>query len=175
MRYVVLFIALVGVSTTPFAAAGQQVPRAPLDILLENREALALTPAQVARLDSIKSELEARNKPLIDRVLALRAEAQREQRAINRAAGRRGQALRQNPMQTPAQPNVARLEEIRSEGQALVQQIAANNRAAMTQQVNPLLTQRQKQLLRQLRPAGQGPARARGAAGAPRPPAALGG
>jgi hypothetical protein len=172
MRYAVLLIALIGVGMAPFAASGQQKPRAPLDILLEYRGELALTAAQVARLDSIKAGLEAKNKPLIDRVLTLRAEAQREQRAVNRAAGRRGQALRQNPMQTPAQPNVARLEQLRSEIQSLVKQTNANNAAAMREQVRPMLTQRQRQRLNQLIQAEQ---QKRPAGGAPPPPAALGG
>jgi hypothetical protein len=177
MRYAVLFIAMIGVGTTPFAASGQQKPRAPLDILLEYRAELALTAVQVARLDSIKAGLEAKNKPLIDRVLTLRAEAQREQRALNRAAGRRGQALRTDPMQTPAQPNTARLEQLRSEIQTLVKETNANNTAAMREQVRPMLTQRQRQRLNQLIQAEQQkrPAGAQAPAGAPRPPAALGG
>jgi hypothetical protein len=183
MRYPVLVIALIG-ALTPFAAGGQQAAPPPLDILLTNREALALTPAQVARLDSIKAGLRARNEPLISRVLELRAELRREQRAVNRAAGgRQGQAIRQSPMQGQAQPRVARIEQIRGEIQSLMREIDGNNRAAMQQQVNPTLTPRQKQRLQQMlrelipprRPPGQGASGAQGGAAGTLPPPALGG
>jgi chromosome segregation ATPase len=176
MRYAVLGMALIGLM--PFAARAQQVAPPPLDIVLENRQTLLLTARQIARLDSLRTDLKARNEPLIADVLELRAQFQREQRAANRAAGRQqGAALRTTPGQVQAQPQVARLEQIRVTTQSLVQQIQANNRAAM-QQANQMLTAPQRRRLRDLveaRRPSEGPMGAPGRAGQPRPPANLGG
>jgi hypothetical protein len=163
----------------PDAAMAQQASPQPLEILLENRQALGLTPPQVTQIENLRTGLTQRNEPLIARFVELRAQWQREQRALRRQGGRQGQALQQQLpplLGTGAQPTPG-LEAIRLSAQTLRTQIDENNRSAM-QEVNRLLDRRQKARLRELvqarRPGGPGGAGGGAGAARLRPPAVLG-
>jgi hypothetical protein len=145
---------LTGLAAAPAAPLrAQQVAPAPLEILLESREALGLTAEQVEGLRRLRARLSERNEPLVTRMLELRTRWQGEQRAAGRAAG--GVELGRS----------ASLQGIREAAQPINQQIQANNRAAM-QEVNRLLTGEQRQRLRAIvqarRPPGRGASAARG-------------
>jgi Spy/CpxP family protein refolding chaperone len=114
--------------------ANTQLPQSPLELLLDQREALDLTEAQRAQLDRIRGRLASRNDPLIQQMLTLREQWQQERRA-GRGDGR---------------PRVQqRLQRIRSHAEQIRERIGRNNRAAM-QSVNRLLTPPQRAQLRAL-------------------------
>ncbi|MFP2930834.1 Spy/CpxP family protein refolding chaperone [Pyxidicoccus sp. 3LG] len=57
------------------SGGGEPGPRRPpssLELLLENREALALTPEQVGQVSALRSALEEKNAPLLQKLEALR-------------------------------------------------------------------------------------------------------
>jgi hypothetical protein len=118
----------------------------PLEWLLTERERVGLTPAQVERLQEVHRALARRNDPLLDRMVMLRAEWQRERLAMQRAG------LRD---ETP------RLRQIRSRVEPVFEQIQRNNQAAM-QRVNQLLTPPQRQRLRTMLQQRAGPGGADG-------------
>ncbi|GHG89798.1 hypothetical protein [Comamonas sp. JC664] len=64
-----------GTSSQRGPGGSERGPRRPptsLELLLENREALALTPEQVGRVSELSLALEAQNAPLIQKLEALR-------------------------------------------------------------------------------------------------------
>ena len=171
-----LWLALWGV--LPAVSGAQQASPAPLERLMENRQALLLTEVQVTRLEAIRASLRQRNEPMIASIVELRREFQREQRTLRGRGRQQGQAQQTPPFQNRQVQPTARMEEIRVSTQGLLEQIQANNRAAM-QEVNQLLTRPQRARLRELvqtrRPApGRGASGSAGAGGL-RAPAGLGG
>ena len=113
-------------------AAETQVPQSPLELLLDQGDALNLTEAQRDQLDRIRRRLATRNDPLIQQMLALRQQWQQERGA---AGGDRRPRMQQ------------RLQRIRNSAARLRERIGRNNRAAM-QSVNCLLTPPQRAQLR---------------------------
>jgi hypothetical protein len=132
----VLAAALLAVPAAARAQGGgpEQFRLGPLEWLLEGREALGLTPAQIARLEEVKRRHEARNAPLVDRLMTLRAAWQQERLAMRRAGARE---------------ESQRLQQLRARSEPLFHQIQRNNQTAMTA-VNQLLTGQQRRLLREL-------------------------
>jgi hypothetical protein len=104
----------------------------PLELLLEQRESLALTSEQLSRLEGIRTQLASANEPLVSRMMALRKEWQ-QQRQTTRRGG--------------APQSAARLDRIRSDAEPLRARIRQNNQRAM-QEVNRLLTRDQRARLR---------------------------
>jgi hypothetical protein len=135
-----LLLALcVAACAMPAAAGAQPLPgdplrQRPLELLLEARETLGLTAAQVARLEEVKVRLDARNEPLVERLLVLRAAWQQERMAL-RLAGAAGES--------------ERLAELRQRSQQLLHEIEFGHRAAMMR-VSRLLTPEQRLLLREM-------------------------
>jgi hypothetical protein len=115
--------------TEPLDDAGA---RSPMELLLEHRDRLELTPDQVDRLAAIRTRLAAANDPLVNRMVELRQQWQRERLAAHQA-GRR--------------PNPERMERIRTAAAPLHTRIQQNNRTAM-QAVNRLLAPSQRARLR---------------------------
>lgn len=134
-----LFLALLLALMLPSGALAQAnvlteepLPR-PLEVLLQQREALGLTSDQLVRLDRIEQDLATQNEPLVTRMMTLRTQWQQERRAA-----RGGKP-----------PNVTRIEQIRADAEELRGRIQSNNRAAM-QTVNGMLTPPQRKQLRQI-------------------------
>jgi Spy/CpxP family protein refolding chaperone len=136
-RLGLLILAVLAGLVLPAAAVAQEAglpdePEArPLEVLLQQREALGLTADQLGQLDRIQGRLTADNEPLVSRMMDLRTQWQQERRAA-----RNGRP-----------PDVSRIEQIRSAAQEVRGQLQANNRAAM-RRVNRLLTPAQRQRLR---------------------------
>lgn len=127
--------------------ADEPLPR-PLDVLLEQRAALDLTPDQIGQVDRIQERLAADNEPLVSQMMSLRTQWQQARRAA-----RNGRP-----------PDISRIEQIRSAAQDLQGRIQANNRTAM-QSVNRLLKPAQRKQLRAIvekRRQQQGPGRRAG-------------
>lgn len=128
----------VAAGQTARQTAGQPVPgeaemrATPLERLLEDREVLGLTPAQVERIEEIQSRVAARNAPLVQRLVVLRT-AWHSERAALRQAGRQ---------------HSPRLQQLRMRSEPVLRQIQANNRMAMGA-ANQVLTMEQRQLLRE--------------------------
>lgn len=104
----------------------------PFDLLLAHRAELGLDDAQVGRLLEIRAIVEERNAPLVARLVAMRREI--GPGVAPRAMSRRERAEFRYRLQT-ARP--------------LVEQIRANNRAAM-RAIGDVLTDSQKEALRGL-------------------------
>lgn len=107
--------------------------RGPLAALLRDREALGLTPAQVTQIEAIQQRLLERNRPLVEQLLRLRQSA--------------GDPPRVRPQEmTPEQRQAweRRVEQARP----IMRQIHENNRQAM-QEVGTVLTEQQKQQIRE--------------------------
>jgi hypothetical protein len=138
-RHTPLTLLLALLLAAPAMAAGQgvvpgPVGQSPLEWLLDEREALALTPAQVARLEEIRQRLAARNDPLAERLLVMRTAWQRERMALRRAG---------------AAQESQRLQQLRARSEPILHRIQDNNRTAMTA-VHELLTRQQRLVLREL-------------------------
>jgi hypothetical protein len=103
----------------------------PLELLLEQRESLALSSEQLSRLEGIRSQLASANEPLVSRMMALRKEWQ-QQRQTTPGGGAQ---------------SAARLDRIRSDAEPIRARIRQNNQRAM-QEVNRLLTRDQRARLR---------------------------
>lgn len=103
----------------------------PLERLLEDRDALGLTAAQVARIEAIRTRVEARNAPLVHRLVVLRT-AWHNERAALREAGRQ---------------HSPRLQQLRQRSEPVLRQIQDNNRLAMGA-ASQVLTTEQRQRLR---------------------------
>lgn len=105
----------------------------PLELLLQQRDALGLTADQLEQIDGLRGRLRAENEPLVGRMITLRLQWRQARRA---AAADRPQSS-------------DRLERIRTAAERVRLRIQANNRQAM-QQVRRLLTPAQRTQLRAL-------------------------
>ena len=138
IRAALLALVLMG-SASPLAAQARPpgiAPRAPtqgpFELLLAHRAALGLDEAQVERVLEIRAAVEERNAPLVARLVAMRREI--GPGVAPRAMSRRERAEFRYRLQT-ARP--------------LVEQIRANNRAAM-RAIGDVLTESQRNVLRGL-------------------------
>ena len=118
-------------------AAGQSAglpdePARPLEVLLQQREALGLTPEQIGRIEGIRSELATTNEPFVSRMMTLRAQWQQARRAMRQA---------------DTAEAAARVKRIRTAADQMRARIQRNNRTAMLS-VNRLLTRDQRTQLR---------------------------
>ena len=118
-----------------------EIPASPLQLLLERRDALELTPEQVSDLERIREQLASTNDPLVQRMMNLRSQWQQERRAVRNG---RAQAQAQDKVQDKAP---ARLQRIRVQAERVRARIQQNNREAM-QRVNRMLTPPQRKQLR---------------------------
>lgn len=107
--------------------------RGPIELLLAQRDSLALTPAQVARLQELDAALQEQNAPLVRGMLELRREVQPlvGMHPRDMTAAQRAQFARQAERARP-----------------LMQQLQENNRRAM-ERVSELLTVGQRRRLRE--------------------------
>jgi len=103
-----------------------------MELLLEHGASLGLTPGQLERLAGIRERLATANEPLVNRMLTLRRQWQRQ----------RGPAGQDRGAQ-----RLAQLERIRAAAEPTHERIQRNNRTAM-QAVNRLLTPEQRAHLR---------------------------
>lgn len=138
-------------------ARGQRGPGgSPVQRLIAQRERLALTDAQVQRLQAIDRDLQARNAPLQQQLAGLFP-----QRA-QRAAGTRVQGERrarpdsaQRAERRAARPQLTeqqrqQMQQRRQQAQPLVQQMRQNGEAALTQARSVLTAQQQRQVQQML-------------------------
>ncbi|NJD09045.1 MAG: hypothetical protein FIB01_00920 [Gemmatimonadetes bacterium] len=119
--------------------------RGPIQLLLAQRDSVALTPAQVKQLQQLDSELQQQNAPLVQSMLELRRELQPliGMRPRDMTAAQREQFAKQAARARP-----------------IMQQVQENNRRAM-ERVSTLLTAAQKRWVRDRLQAGRpmGPGR----------------
>jgi len=123
---------------------GAPAPGRMIDWILEHRQELQLTDAQVQRLQQIRQELQQRNAPLL---------AQLRQMVW-------GDSLRRAREDATVRDSVrARRERMREQARPILEQLRANARAAM-EQARQVLTEEQREKLRSLwaqeRPRRQG-------------------
>lgn len=104
----------------------------PLEILLQQRNALGLTPEQLGRIEGIRSDLAATNEPFVQRMMTLRTQWQQARRATRQA---------------DTAEAAARLERLRTAANQVRARIQQNNRTAMLS-VNRVLTRDQRIRLR---------------------------
>jgi Spy/CpxP family protein refolding chaperone len=131
--YLAIVLAL-GVSSPAIGqtAGPPDEPTRPLEVLLQQRESLGLTPEQLGRIEEIRRDLTALNEPLVERMMTLRAQWQQARRAMRRA-------------DTPE--IAARLTRVRTAADQVRARIQRNNRTAMVS-VNRVLTPPQRTQLR---------------------------
>lgn len=110
------------------------LPRSPLEVLVESRDALALSGSQLDELSRIRERLSVTNEPLVTRLMALRDEWQQERRSARKGGQR---------------PDAARIARIRGDAAGTRTRIQQNNREAM-RTVNRLLSPAQRKELRSL-------------------------
>lgn len=154
MRPYILLLAALLLAAPAAAQRGPDGPpprHGPVEILLRNEAELGLTPAQTERLEEIRRAMEERNRPLVARLMEIR----------------QGVHPRR-PAEPPTPAQRAELRRAAREARPLMQQIRANNRAAM-REVGALLTPEQKERVRELvmeraRRRGEGPHRPHGRA-----------
>jgi hypothetical protein len=132
-RVILVWLAALLVALAPDSLPAQQargmLQHSPVDRLIEQREAFALSAEQVARLQVIDRRMEEVNRPLVQRLLELRG----------------GDPVRPEEM-TPEQREAfrARVEQARP----LMQQIRRNNHEAM-REVGTVLNDEQKAKVRE--------------------------
>lgn len=135
-------IVLFSLVLAPMPAFGQSpdtAARGPIAVLLEQRDALALTAEQVTELDAIRQRMEEQNHPLVEQLVQIRERWQRERPADWREL-------------TPEERRAARdrfQRGVRAETRPLMARIRENNRAAMSA-VRAVLTEEQQQSVREL-------------------------
>lgn len=125
-------LAFLSVGVPGVAAAQTAEPVRPLELLLQQRESLALTPDQLTRLEGIRSQLAATNEPLITRMMTLRAQWQRARRATRKTDSPQAAAL---------------VKRIRASADQIRARLQHNNQMAM-QSVNRVLTRDQRAQLK---------------------------
>lgn len=147
-------ILLFSLVLAPMPASGQasgttrdedRPERGPIAILLEQREALALTAEQVTELDAIRQRMEEQNRPVVEQLVQIREKWRRERPANWREL-------------TPKEREAARKRfqgEARAEARPLMATIRGNNREAM-RAVRAVLTEEQQRKVRELVRARQG-------------------
>lgn len=127
-----LCLGVPGVAIAQTEQADESSPR-PLEILLQQRDALGLTADQLHQIDGIRNRLRAENEPLVGRMITLRIQWRQARRAA-----------------AADQPQSAdRLERVRTAAERVRLRIQTHNRQAM-QQVRRLLTPAQRAQLRTL-------------------------
>jgi len=138
LRLGILLMAMLAGVMLPGAASAQSglaaddpLPGSPLELLLQQRDALNLTTDQLAGLGEIRDRLASENEPLVNQMMTLRTEWQQARRAVRN--GRPKAA--------------ARVERIRLAAEQARTRIQQNNRMAM-QRVNRLLRPAQRAQLR---------------------------
>lgn len=132
IRTSIVTLLLVMGTVTLLPGQSRQRDSGPVETLLEMRESLALSAAQVAGLERIDAAMEAQNQPLVRQLSAIRRQI--------RALGPRAE------MSTEQR---ARFEAHLEEARPLMRQIERNNRSAM-KQVGRLLTKEQKDLVEEV-------------------------
>lgn len=166
----------VGDAQTPRGERGHR-GGGPIERVLEQREALELTDAQVTRIEQIRSDLEQKNAPLLAQLEQARAERPQQrsgmrermrQRRDRMTPEQRAQMRERMEQMTPEQREAmrermhsqmaTRLEDMPPEQREAFEQLHTNTQAAM-EQVQTVLTDEQKQKLREMRPAGREGAR----------------
>lgn len=118
----------------PSPEAEQPGRHGPVEMLLRNRERLGLDSLQLARLEEIGRRMEERNRPMVTRLLDMRRQ------------------LRSEFPVPPEEMTPAQREEFHrrlQDARPLMKEIRENNRAAM-REVGELLTQAQKEAVRQM-------------------------
>ncbi|HEX7120661.1 MAG TPA: Spy/CpxP family protein refolding chaperone [Longimicrobiales bacterium] len=135
---------------TPEPVRGEDARRMighdPISRLLAERESLGLTADQVARLEAIRSRLEAENRPHRERLREARAEFRAERRE-------RLDALTPAQRDSLRERRAARRAEVRERMEALrptLRQLRENRRAALAE-ARAVLTDEQRERLRELR------------------------
>lgn len=134
---------------------GAQGGEAPVERIVELRQELGLTDAQVTELQRIQAELRERNAPLRERLSearermhaereAMTEEERREMRERMRARREAGEAGRRGPAGVP--PAMS------AELRPVMEEIRTNTRNAR-EQIRAVLTTEQREKLRELRPA----------------------
>ena len=111
---------------------GEVTRRGPVELLLRNRAELNLSADQVTRLEAIERDMEARNRPLIARLVEIR-------RGI--------QGVPTPPRGTPEHAEVMR--QRMQQARPLLDQIRKNNHDAM-RMVGDVLTSEQKARVKQI-------------------------
>jgi Spy/CpxP family protein refolding chaperone len=133
-RTILLALIMVALSTAPLAAQSGRQGTAnsgdPVELLLNMRWQLHLSSHQVAALREIQQRLEAANRPLVERLIAIQREVKSE---VVHATGGRGEHDRR--------PSEAQLDLARGP----LRKIHENNMAAM-EAVNSLLSAEQKRI-----------------------------
>lgn len=156
MRPTTVLILAALCASAPVPAGAQDVAGAPgprtgaVDFLLQHRDALALGPSQVRRLEEVRDRLGERNRPLVERFVEVRRRWQRERPdGWERLGWRERRAAR-----------VRFQREVQDEVRELREGIERNNRAAVAE-VRRVLTPPQRErargLLRERLPRGGGP------------------
>jgi hypothetical protein len=130
----------------PSAVGATMARHAPLANLLRDREALGLSALQVTQLEQIERQLIERNRPLVEDLLRIR-------RGMGEA-----HRVRPNEM-SPEQRQ--RWERMIAEARPIMHQIRRHNRDAM-EEVGRVLSQDQREMLRQRLAAQRDSARERG-------------
>lgn len=110
----------------------------PFARLLEKRQELGLTAEQVSRIEAIRSRLQARNQPLVERMQAARREAGVPERREARGGER--------PRPTEEQRTAMR--QLRDRIRPLAEQVRTNTRAAM-EEARAVLTEQQQAQVRE--------------------------
>ncbi|MCY1017905.1 hypothetical protein [Pyxidicoccus sp. MSG2] len=124
------------------SGGGEMMRRRPpssLQLLLENRETLALTPEQVGTVSGLQAALEEKNAPLIEKLEALRPP--------HPPPGAGGRANGGPPAGAP--PDAATMEARRQQLEPLFQEVRANDDAAYAQ-AEAVLSDTQKTRAREL-------------------------
>ena len=111
----------------------------PFARLLERRQELNLTAQQVSRIEAIRARLQAQNQPLMEQLQAARRQAGLPDRSVESRGGER-------PRLTEEQRAAAR--QMRERMAPVAQQLRSNRRAAM-REVHEVLTEAQREQLRQ--------------------------
>ncbi|QSQ21184.1 hypothetical protein JY651_39275 [Pyxidicoccus parkwayensis] len=109
------------------SGGGEMMRRRPpssLQVLLENRETLALTPEQVGKVTELQAALETKNAPLIEKLEALRPPRPPPPGDGSRAG---------NGPPGGAPPDAAEMEARRQQVEPLFQEVRANDDAAYAQ------------------------------------------
>lgn len=118
---------------------GPRRPPSSLELLLENREALALTPEQVAQVAELQAALEEKNASLHEQLRALRPPRPPGPPPMDgsRAA------------EAPEPPDAARMRERMQQAEPLFRELRANDEAAYAQ-AEQVLSDTQKTRAREL-------------------------
>lgn len=137
-----ILLALMTTLALPMTVEAQRQPphegreavsrRGPVELLLRNRDQLALSASQISRLEEIGQRMDLQNQPLIARLVEIRR-------------GATGEPRPQHGTPEHQEANRRRMEEAKP----LMDQIRKNNHAAM-EEVGEVLTSEQKAQVKQI-------------------------